>query len=266
MPTLQILALQLARSGVLQVVLPDIRDGASSACPILLAPRRRRIATSFCQFCKLVKREAIFRIVIDVKDRPQKSAPNSPMSGKSLAVFGSCLGAGSAAAVSTAGAGAVGTGTVTIRIGTSAFGCGGGGGIFPVLFISSAITVSGTSVTLCAWTFIPFLRLQASFSSPSTTNFCPLGILKLWLVPFSNVKITVLGGVTCHTVPLTVSTVVIILGVELVMVCFSTFMPTLALWMLTGFPSTRTVTLSGMLSKCLRVPSSIFMTALFPLR
>ena len=96
-------------------------------------------------------------------------------------------------------------------------------------------------------------------------NFWPLGILKLWFSPFSNVKITVVGGVTCHTFPVTVSTVVITFGVVLMMVCFSTFIPTLALWMLTGFPSTITVVLSGTLSKCLNEPSSILMTTLFPL-
>jgi len=66
--------------------------------------------------------------------------------------------------------------TTAMRIGAleSIVGCGGA---VPVLFVSCVTTVSGTSVTLCALTFIPFLRPQASVSRQSTINFWPLGIL-----------------------------------------------------------------------------------------
>src|SRR5258706_15452782 len=75
-----------------------------------------------------------FRIAMPVNEAAQSKAPSTPISGKSLAVFGSFLGAGSAAAVSTAGAGAAGGGKLTTRIGTTAFLCGGGGGVFSPFF------------------------------------------------------------------------------------------------------------------------------------
>src|SRR5882672_8021619 len=56
---------------------------------------------------------------------------------------------------------------------------------------------------------MPFFRPKASVSFPLIVNFCPLGILKDWFVPSSNVKTTELGGETCQTLPVTVSTFVI---------------------------------------------------------
>src|SRR6266481_63721 len=134
-----------------RVCLADIiRMGAGPTRPNLSHSLVGELRTSFSQPRGLANREAIVRIVSAVKDRPQKSAPSRPMSGKSLAVFGSFFGAGSgrAAAVSTGAGGAVGR-TAT-RIGTSAFGTGGGGGIFPVAFTSCETKVSGTSVTFVA--------------------------------------------------------------------------------------------------------------------
>src|SRR5215472_2387870 len=113
-------------------------------------------------------------MLMAIKERPQQSVPSSAMSGKSLAVLGSLVGAGSAAAVSAGGAG-TGRATTT-KIGTSALGGGGGGGAVPVLWISWLTIVSGTSVTLWAETVIPFLRPQASVSRPLIVNFWPLGI------------------------------------------------------------------------------------------
>src|SRR5258706_4023441 len=79
-----------------------------------------------------------FRIAMPVNEAAQSKAPSTPISGKSLAVFGSFLGAGSAAAVSTAGAGAAGGGELTTRIRTTAFYSFGGGGIVLALLIFSA--------------------------------------------------------------------------------------------------------------------------------
>src|SRR5215831_17699797 len=116
-------------------------------------------------------------MVMAVKERPMQSVPSSAMSGKSLAVLGSLVGAGSVAAVS---AGGTGTGrATTTKIGISALGAGGGGGAVPVLWTSCVTTVSGTSVTLCAETVIPFLRPHASVSCPLTMNLWPLGISNL---------------------------------------------------------------------------------------
>jgi len=53
-------------------------------------------------------------------------------------------------------------------------------------------------------------------------------MLKLWFSLLSSVKMTELGGWTWNTFPVTVSTVVITFGVLLVMVCFSSFIPTLS--------------------------------------
>ena len=80
-----------------------------------------------------------------VNEAAHRSAPSIPISGKSLAVFGSFFGAGSAAADSTAGA--AGVGNMATRIGTSDFGAGGGGGAIPVLFISCATSVADSSTT-----------------------------------------------------------------------------------------------------------------------
>ena len=92
-------------------------------------------------------------------------------------------------------------------------------------FTCCVTTVSGISVTLCADTVIPFLSPQALVSCPLTVNFVPSGILNVWFCPFSKVSVTDLGGWACQTLPVTVSTLVITLGVVLVMVCLSTFIP-----------------------------------------
>jgi hypothetical protein len=95
----------------------------------------------------------MFRIVVAVNDKPQKSTPSNPMRGKSLAVVGSFLGVGSsvvadflvvASAVSTGGVGWA----KTIRIGTPGVGAAGVGGAVPLILTWCSITVSGTSVTL----------------------------------------------------------------------------------------------------------------------
>ena len=79
-------------------------------------------------------------------------------------------------------------------------------------------TVSGTSTTFVAVTFIPFLRPQASTICPSTLNFWPFGILNSWFLLSSIVRITDLGGFTYQTFPVTDFTVVVICGVVVVII------------------------------------------------
>jgi hypothetical protein len=57
-------------------------------------------------------------------------------------------------------------------------------------------TVSGTSVTDVAVTFMPRLRENASVGCPSTMNFVPFGMVNFWLLPSSRVRMTDLGGLT----------------------------------------------------------------------
>src|SRR5262249_50656622 len=103
-------------------------DGVSSEPPLGLF--RARVA-----YLRRGNRRVRRRIAMPIREIAQRNAPRIPTSGRSLAVFGSFFGAGSAAAAST-GAGAGADGAYTMRSGTSAFGSGGGGGIFPVLLIS----------------------------------------------------------------------------------------------------------------------------------
>ena len=70
-----------------------VRRGRLSHLPRPLAFAGHGTVSSQLRY--LANREAIIRIVIAVNDRPQKSAPSSPMSGNSLAVVGSFLGAAS---------------------------------------------------------------------------------------------------------------------------------------------------------------------------
>jgi CheY-like chemotaxis protein len=133
------------------VLLLYVRRGRLSHLPRPLALAHHGTVSSQLRY--LANREASIRIVIAVSDRPQKSAPSSPMSGKLLAVVGSFLGAaspvvgdffGAASAVSTGGVGWA----ATMRIGTPCVGTCGFGGALPVLSTSCATTVSGTSVIL----------------------------------------------------------------------------------------------------------------------
>src|SRR5580704_5116810 len=142
-------------------------------------------------------------------EKPQQSIPSSPTNGSRLPVLGNSAGAGSA--------GFGGCMTNTTKIGMSAGGGGGGGGILPVSFFSCSITVSGSSTTLVAETFIPFFRPHASTIWPFTLNFC--------LVPSSKLRMTDVGGVTCQTFPVTLCTVVIILSVLVVATVCSSFIP-----------------------------------------
>ena len=104
-------------------------------------------------------------------------------------------------------------------------GSGFGGAIVPVRFTSCDTTVSGVSVTAVAEMFIPSLRPQASVSRPLTMNRCPLGMLKDWFVPSSKDRMTEFGGLTRQTLPVTLLTVVIILGVVVVIVVRCSFIP-----------------------------------------
>jgi hypothetical protein len=183
------------------------------------------------------------------------------MRGKSLAVVGSFL-AGSSVAASAVSTGAAGA--TTIRIGTPGAGAGGGGGAVPDTLTSCSITVSGTSVTLWAETIIPFLREKTSVSRPLIVNFWPSGTVNCWFSPFSSVRITLLGGETCHTLPVTVSTVVTTLGLVVFTFCFSSFMPTFALLMCAGLPSSMNVLLSATSSNSRSEPSSNLTIMLFP--
>ena len=107
------------------------------------------------------------RTVLGIRKRVQQNTPRSPTRGKSLAVVGSFVGAGSAGFA----AGCAGTGrATTTKIGISCLGGVGGGGVLPDLLTSYATTVTGTSVTLWAETLMPFLRPHASVSRPSTMN------------------------------------------------------------------------------------------------
>lgn len=163
-------------------------------------------------------------------ESPEHSSPTSPISGKAPPVFGSLAGGGSGAAAVGAGAAAAEVGT---RAGAGASiskapcmgGVGGGGGADPVTFRCSATTVSGTAVNTVADTFIPFLSSKAVNACPSIVNFWSLGILYCLLVLSGRVKITVLGGLTCHTLPEMVLTVVTVRGVAVVTIVLCSFMP-----------------------------------------
>lgn len=163
------------------------------------------------------KRIVSFRAAIIASERPQRKPPRSPTRGSSLAVFGRFVGASAAAGAER---------TMATRIGTPCVGAGGGGGMLPVRSTCCVTTFCGISVTLCADTVIPFLSPHASVSCPFTVNFVSLGILKDWFSPLSSLRITEFGGETCQTVPVTLSTLVMTLGVVVVMVCFSTSIPT----------------------------------------
>src|SRR5678816_291927 len=146
------------------------------------------------------------------------SRPANPIKGTALPVLGKWVGAGSAAG---AGAGV----DSAIKIGWSAAGAAGAGGMVPVTFACRSTTVWGTSTIFVAETFIPFLRPQASTICPSTLNFCPWGILNCWFSPFSIVRMTDRGGFTCHTVPVTLCTVVIVWGVVVTLIVRCSFIP-----------------------------------------
>jgi len=93
---------------------------------------------------------------------------------------------------------------------------------------------------------MPFFRPKGIGSFPIDCEFfAPLGILKdLVRAVLQRQNDRVGRGVrgTCQTLPVTVSTFVINLGVVEVMVCFSTFMPGLSLVDVeAGRPSTATV-------------------------
>src|SRR6476646_2651644 len=160
--------------------------------------------------------QKVLRIAFRPNEAERARAPSNPISGRRLAVLGSSAGAAAGAGVGSA---------VAIRIGTSAGGAGGGGGMLPVTFRCCSTTLIGSSTTLVAETIIPFFKPNASVSCPSTINFWPFGILNSWLVPSSRVRITVLGGEICHTFPVTLFTVVMVLGVVVTMVVRCSFMP-----------------------------------------
>src|SRR5437667_2431005 len=152
------------------------------------------------------------------------SAPISPIRGSKLPVLGNSLVAGSVGAAAGCGGG-VARAIITTSIGWSAGGGGGGGGIVPVNCFWCSTTVSGSSTTLVAEIFIPCFRPNASVSWPFTLNFWPLGILKRSVLPSASFKITEFGGVTCQTVPVTVWTVVTVLGVVVVVIVRCSFIP-----------------------------------------
>ena len=152
-----------------------------------------------------------FRRILSPSDIPNDNRPSNPRSGIIEPVFGNFSGAVS---VGTTGAGCA----LATRIGTSAGGGDGGVGAVPVTFRCCETTTSGDSVILVAETFIPFLKPKASVSFPSIVNFCPLGIVNCWTVPSSNRRETDDGGLTQNTVPVTVSTVVTVFGVDVVMI------------------------------------------------
>src|SRR5215467_2074039 len=117
-------------------------------------------------------------------------------------------------------------GTMTMR--SALPGLGGsslGGAAIPVRMTSCDTTVSVVSVTAVAEMFIPSLRPQASVSRPLTMNRCPLGMLKDWFVTSSKDRMTEFGGLTRQTLPVTLLTVVIILGVVVVIVVRCSFIP-----------------------------------------
>jgi len=136
------------------------------------------------RFRETTGQELKVRLTFSPRAREQQSPPSNPMSGNELPVFGSCGGvvsagvAGAGAVFSGAAAGAVagvsagGTGTRMMRTGIS-----GGGGISPVRITLFRTTVSGTSVTDVAETFMPGFRENASVGCPSTVNFVPSGIV-----------------------------------------------------------------------------------------
>ena len=95
----------------------------------------------------------------------------------------------------------------------------------PVICACRLTTVIGSSVTLVAEIFIPFLKPFGSVSRPSTMNLWPRGIVNCWLVPSSSVRIKRVGGVTRQTVPVTVPTVVTNLGVVVTVIVRSNFVP-----------------------------------------
>ena len=138
--------------------------------------------------------------------------------------------------------------------------------MLPLTFLCWETTVSGTSTTLVAEIFIPFFRPKASSIWPSTLNFWPSGIVNCWFLPFSMVRMTEVGGVTCHTVPVTLLVVVTVRGVLVVMVVRSSFIPGFRSRTPSCWPLTLTFALSGTLLKCRKVPSSNFTTRSFPKR
>src|SRR6476620_193316 len=166
-------------------------------------------------FLEPVTDQKVLRIAFRPNESKRARVPSNPIRGRGLAVLGSSAG------VAGKGVGSA----AAIRIGTSAGGAGGGGGIVPVNFRCCSTTLIGSSTTLVAATIIPFFKPKASVSWPSTMNFWPFGILNSWLVPSSKVKITVLGGEICHTFPVTLFTVVMVLGVVVTMVVRCSFMP-----------------------------------------
>jgi hypothetical protein len=84
------------------------------------------------------------------------------------------------------------------------------------------MAVSGTSAALWAETTMPSSVERVGLFSVDR-KFLVLGNLEALVRPSSSVKITVLGGVVPHFLRLSVSTFVTTRGVDVVMVCFSTF-------------------------------------------
>jgi len=68
---------------------------------------------------------------------------------------------------------------LAIKIGVSAGGAGGGGGIDPVSCLWCSTTVTGSSMTFVAETFIPFLSPHASVFWPSMLKFLVFGDCEL---------------------------------------------------------------------------------------
>src|SRR6516164_10174994 len=104
-----------------------------------------------------------------------------------------------------------------MRIGASG---GGGGGSCSVMAEFCATSVVGASTTFVADTFMPFLRPKTSVLLPFTMKVWPFGTLNCWFVPSSRVRITDEGAFTCHTFPVTVWPVVMVLGVVVVVIVF----------------------------------------------
>src|SRR5262245_43495452 len=155
------------------------------------------------------------------------------MIGMTLPVFGSFAGGGSGAAAERTGAAEAiveaGAGAgASISSAPCTGGVGGGGGAEPVVFLCSAMTVSGTAVNTVAETFMPFRSSKTVFSCPSIMNFWSLGTLYCLLVLSGKVRITVLGAFTLHTFPWMVLTVVTTFGVVVVTMVRCNFIPGLS--------------------------------------
>src|SRR6202034_3945034 len=125
--------------------------------------------------------------------------PKRPMRGSGLPVCGNRSDACSAV-TEEAGVGAGSSDgrwnrrTPTIR------GVAGAGGT-PTMVLLLAVTVSVSSVTMVAWKDIPFLRSNTDFCWPFTVNWAWLGTLNTWFSPPGSETMTVLGALTCHTLP-----------------------------------------------------------------